>query len=165
MNPCRCGYFGDETHECKCSASDIQRYLGKISHPILDRIDIHTEVKAVPYDELQAKSSEGMSSAQMRARVIAARNVQRERYKNENIHFNSQLNHTMLKKYVPLSSSMDRILRLAFERYKFSARSLNKILKLTLTIADLEENAIIEEKHLLEAIRFRVGGQKYWIEI
>ena len=71
----------------------------------------------------------------------------------------------MLKKYVPLSSSMDRILRLAFERYKFSARSLNKILKLTLTIADLEENAIIEEKHLLEAIRFRVGGQKYWIEI
>lgn len=161
MNPCPCGYYGDDTHQCTCTQSQIDKYLGKISSPLLDRIDIHIEVKPVKYDELSSKT-ECESSETIRERVNRARDRQLDRYKNEGIISNSELTNKMIKKYVKLDSKAQEIMEFAFKKFNFSARSYNKILKLARTIADLAESDLVMEKHVLEAIQYRTLDKKYW---
>lgn len=161
MNPCPCGYYGDETHQCTCTQSQIDRYLGKISSPLLDRIDIHIEVKPVKYDELSSKT-ECESSETIRERVNRARKRQLERYKNEGIISNSELTNKMIKKYIKLDGKAQEIMEFAFKKFNFSARSYNKILKLARTIADLADSDLVLEKHVLEAIQYRTLDKKYW---
>lgn len=161
MNPCPCGYYGDPYHECSCSQANIDRYLGKISNPLLDRIDIHIEVLPVDYKELKGdKKLE--TSKDIRSRIKKARNIQRERYKKDNIYNNSQLSPKNIKKYCKLNKSAEKIMKDAFNKYRFSARTYNKILKVARTIADLDGEDIILEKHILEAVRYRSLDNKYW---
>ncbi|WP_100065489.1 YifB family Mg chelatase-like AAA ATPase [Miniphocaeibacter massiliensis] len=161
MNPCPCGYYGDETKECTCSITQINKYLSKVSRPILDRIDIHIEVEPVKLNELTSRNK-SESSKNIRERVIKARNIQKVRFKKEKIKTNGQMNNKLIKKYVVLDDELKNILEIAYEKYKFSARTVNKILKLTRTIADLEDKENIEAKHLLESIRYRTVDTKYW---
>ena len=161
MNPCPCGYLGDPFHECTCSQSSIDRYLGKISNPLLDRIDIHIEVLPVEYRELRGEKIEEKSE-DIRYRVNKAREIQLERYKGDNIYSNSQLNPKNIKKYCKLNKEADKIMKNAFNRYRFSARTYNKILKVARTIADLDGEDTILEKHILEAIRYRSLDNEYW---
>lgn len=161
LNPCPCGNYGSPTENCTCSQQQIQRYLSKISGPILDRIDIHVEVEPVNFKDLASKEKPE-SSLEIRKRVEKAREIQLERYKKEKIYSNASLSANQIKKYVILDAKLEKIIEFAFSKFKFSARSFNKILKLTRTIADLEGSEKIEEKHLLEAIRYRSIGNKYW---
>lgn len=161
MNPCPCGYFGDPLHECNCSQRDIDRYLGKISNPLLDRIDIHIEVLPVEYKDLKLSKSEE-TSASIRNRIEKVRNIQSDRYKNINIYNNSELSNRDIKKYCKLSKTSEKIFEQAFNKYKFSARTYNKILKVARTIADLDDKENIEQQHLLEAISYRTLNNKYW---
>lgn len=161
MNPCPCGYYGDPFHECTCSQASIDRYLGKISNPLLDRIDIHIEVLPVNYRELKDnRKIEG--SKEIRDRVNRAREIQYHRYKEDNIFSNSELESRSIKKYCRLTPEAESIFKKAFNKYKFSARSYDKILKVARTIADLDEKDIISEIHILEAIRYRTLDNKYW---
>lgn len=161
MNPCPCGYYGDPYHECNCSQSAIDRYLSKLSSPLLDRIDIHIEVQPVNYSDLkEVKKAE--TSKEIRDRVNRARQIQLERYKGENIFSNSQLSPKDIKKYCKLSKNAEFIMEEAFKKYRFSARTYNKILKVSRTIADLEGKEVIEDKHILEAIRYRTIDRQYW---
>ena len=161
MNPCPCGYYGDPFHECSCSQSSIDRYLGKISNPLLDRIDIHIEVLPVDYKELRGEKKLEKSK-DIRNRVNKARKIQLKRYKEDNIYSNSQLNPKNIKKHCKLNEEADKIMKSAFNRYRFSARTYNKILKVGRTIADLDQEDIILERHILEAIRYRSLDNKYW---
>ncbi|WP_416198056.1 MAG: Magnesium chelatase family protein [Sporanaerobacter sp.] len=161
MNPCPCGYFGDPYHECTCSEGSIEKYLSKISHPLLDRIDIHTEVMPVDYSDLE-KDIKVESSKDIKSRVDEARKIQIERYKDEGIYSNGQLSSKNIKKYCRLNSGAEKIMKEAFKKFKFSARSYNKILKVARTIADLDGEKNIMEKHVLEAIQYRSLDKKYW---
>lgn len=161
MNPCPCGYYGDPTHECTCSPREIERYLGKISSPLLDRIDIHIEVKPVKFEEL-SNSEKSESSASIKKRVEAARNLQLERFSNQKIYANSQIPDKYLSKYIKLNSQLKKLMGIAFKKYNFSGRAYNKILKVARTIADLESSEEIRENHLLEAIRYRITDSNYW---
>ncbi|WP_105300216.1 YifB family Mg chelatase-like AAA ATPase [Anaerococcus marasmi] len=161
MNPCPCGNYGNPLKECTCSFNEIRRYLNKISSPILDRIDIHIEIKPVKYEDLK-DDTKSKSSAELKSEVVRARLIQEERYKNEKISTNSELNTNQMKKYIKLSDEVEKIAKMAFNKYNFSVRSFNKIIKMSRTIADLEASAEIESKHLLEAIRYRSLDDKYW---
>lgn len=161
MNPCPCGYYGDPLHECTCSQRDIDRYLGKISFPLLDRIDIHFEVQPVKYDELK-NNSEADTSEIIRSRVNMAKKVQIERFEKDKIYSNSQIGNRGMKKYCSLKKSSEDIMEMAFKKYKFSARTYNKIIKMARTIADLDAKTDIEDNHILEAIRYRTLNNKYW---
>lgn len=160
MNPCPCGYYGDPFHECSCSQASIDKYLGKVSNPLLDRIDIHVEVQAVDYKDLIGKGEEE-KSATIRERVNKAREIQLDRFKNKNIFSNSQISNRDIKKYCKLTKKAEDILDISFNKYKFSARTYNKLLKVARTIADLDCEDMIQEKHILEAIRYRTLD-KYW---
>ncbi len=161
MNPCPCGYFGDSSNNCSCSPREIDRYLGKISYPLLDRIDIHLEVAPVKYEELNTNDL-SESSSTIRERVNYAREIQYKRYKESGIYTNSQMTNKDIKKHCRLSKENQSIMENAFKKYNFSARSYNKILKLARTIADLDNKKDIEDIHLLEAIRYRDLNKKYW---
>ncbi len=161
MNPCPCGNYGNPLKECTCSFNEIRRYLNKISSPILDRIDIHIEIKPVKYEDLK-DDSKSKSSAELKADVVRARLIQEERYRSEKISTNSELNTNQMKKYIKLSEDVEKIAKMAFNKYNFSVRSFNKIIKMSRTIADLEGSKEIESKHLLEAIRYRSLDDKYW---
>lgn len=161
MNPCPCGNYGNPLKECNCSTSEITRYLGKVSAALLDRIDMHIEVKPVKYNEL-VSNKKSTSSKEMRDRVTIARQRQKERYKNENINTNSQLTSKLMKKYIKLNDDLKKIAEMSFKKYKFSARSFDKILKMSLTIADIDNSDEICAKHLMEAIRYRTIEGKYW---
>mgnify|MGYP000315176496 FL=1 len=161
MNPCPCGYLGDPYHQCNCSQGAIDRYLSKLSSPLLDRIDIHIEVLPVDYADLkEVKKLE--TSRDIRSRVNKARQIQIERYKKENIFSNSQLSPKNIKKYCKLSKDAEKIMEQAFKKYRFSARTYNKMLKVSRTIADLDGEEIIQENHILEAVRYRSLDNKYW---
>ncbi len=160
MNPCPCGYYGDPFHECSCSQASIDKYLGKVSNPLLDRIDIHVEVQAVDYKDLIGKGEEE-KSATIRERVNKAREIQLDRFKNKNIFSNSQISNRDIKKYCKLTKKAEDILDISFNKYKFSARTYNKLLKVARTIADLDCEDMIQERHILEAIRYRTLD-KYW---
>ena len=161
MNPCPCGYFGDPLHDCNCSTRDIDRYLNKISHPLLDRIDIHLEVLPVKYKDLKMENN-GESSSLIKERVKQAREIQLDRFKNENFYTNAQIPNKCIKKYCKLSASSEKIMAQAFNKFKFSARTFNKILKVSRTIADLAGEKNIKDNHILEAIGYRTINNDYW---
>ncbi len=163
MNPCKCGYYGDLKHNCTCSPNDISRYVGKISGPLLDRIDIHIEVPAVEYDSLKSERP-SESSAEIKKRINAARAVQLERFKNDGIYSNSQMTTAMLKKYCKLSNDAEDMLRIAFDSLGLSARAYDRILKVARTVADLDGANNIEMNHIAEAIQYRSLDRKYWMQ-
>jgi len=162
MNPCPCGYFGDPTRECHCTPPMIQRYVSKISGPLLDRIDIHIEVPAVKYKELRAPSS-SEDSAAVRGRVIAAQGRQLERFKGEKkTYCNAQMAPKMIRKHCAISADGEKLLENAVVKLGLSARAHDRILKVSRTIADLDGAADIEAKHLSEAIQYRTLDRSYW---
>ena len=164
MNPCPCGYYGDPTHSCACTPGQIQRYMNKISGPLLDRIDIHCEIQAVPFAEL-SQMQPGEPSEKIRERVIAARKIQEERFKPfKGIHCNAMMTEKMLHEFAePDAASMD-MLRMAMERLKLSARAYSRILKVARTIADLAGSEKVESMHIAEAIGYRNLDRGDWAE-
>ena len=162
MNPCPCGYFGDSSHECRCTPPMIQRYVSKISGPLLDRIDIHIEVPAVKYKELRAPSS-SEDSAAVRGRVIAAQQKQISRYKAEKkTYSNAQMAPKMVRKHCAISADGEKLLENAVTRLGLSARAHDRILKVSRPIADLDAAPDILPKHLSEAIQYRTLDRSYW---
>src|SRR5277367_2603670 len=162
MNPCPCGFFGDPTRDCQCSPPQIQRYVSKISVPLLDRIDIHIEVPAVKFKELRG-NGQIESSATVRERVLRARAIQMARYKGEKkLYANSQMPARLIRTYCGISSAGEKLLETAIQRLRLSARAHDRILKVSRTIADLEGAASIEPKHLSEAIQYRTLDRTYW---
>jgi magnesium chelatase family protein len=162
MNPCPCGFFGDATRECHCSPPQIQRYVSKISGPLLDRIDIHIEVPAVKYKELRA-NADIESSASVRDRVLRAREIQTRRFRGEkSLYANSQMPPKWIRKFCALSGDGEKLLETAIARLGLSARAHDRILKVSRTIADLEGAPSIEAKHLSEAIQYRTLDRNYW---
>lgn len=164
MNPCPCGYYGDPTHHCVCSPGQIQRYMNKISGPLLDRIDIHCELQAVPFAAL-TEMKPGEPSEKIRERVIKARQIQEARFKDfKGIHCNAQMTERMLHQFAePDAASMD-MLRMAMERLKLSARAYSRILKVARTIADLEGSENVLSQHIAEAIGYRNLDRGDWAE-
>lgn len=163
MNPCPCGNYGDPTKECTCSSMQIQKYLGKISGPLLDRIDIHIEVPTVKYQELADNKIIGESSQTVRERVTEARKIQQERFTNEeNIFKNADMTSKLLRKYCILDEKSKKILEIAMQKLSLSARAYDKILKVARTIADLEKTVNIEAQHISEAIQYRSLDREYW---
>ncbi|HOV27603.1 MAG TPA: YifB family Mg chelatase-like AAA ATPase [Pseudobacteroides sp.] len=160
-NPCRCGNFLDDTKECSCSPRQIQQYLGKISGPLLDRIDIHIEVAGVQYQDLDSPVC-GEKSHVIRERVNRARKIQLERYKGLKIFSNSQLTPSLINKFCILDYEGKELLKNAFERLGLSARAHNRILKVARTIADMDESRDIKVQHLAEAIQYRSLDRKFW---
>jgi len=153
MNPCPCGYYGDPFHECSCSPHQINRYLSKISGPLMDRIDLQLQVAPVKYSDLEGPST--TDSETIRKRVEAARLIQLERYKGQNIHCNSQLTPNLIHKYCKLDKDGKLLMKEAFHNMKLTARAYNKILKVARTIADLDNKSSIKEDHLAEALQYR----------
>ena len=164
MNPCPCGYYGDPLHKCTCTPGQISRYLAKISGPLLDRIDIHCEIQAVPFNEL-SKMKPGEPSTSHRERVIKARLIQEERFKDyKNVHCNAQMTERMLHQYAePDEASLD-MLRVAMEKLSLSARAYSRILKVARTIADLEGTEKVQSNHIAEAIGYRNLDRGDWAE-
>ena len=164
MNPCPCGYYGDPTHHCVCTPGQIQHYMNKISGPLLDRIDIHCEIQAVPFAQL-SQMNPGEPSANIRERVIKARKIQEERFKPyKGIHCNAMMTEKMLHEFAePDASSLD-MLRKAMERLKLSARAYSRILKVARTIADLEGSERVKIYHIGEAIGYRNLDRGDWAE-
>ena len=164
MNPCPCGYYGDPTHHCVCTPGQIQRYMNKISGPLLDRIDIHCEIQAVPFSEL-SQMQPGEPSEKIRERVIAARKIQEERFKPfKGIHCNAMMTERMLHQFAePDAVSID-MLRMAMERLKLSARAYSRILKVARTIADLAGSEQVQSMHIAEAIGYRNLDRGDWAE-
>ncbi len=164
MNPCPCGYYGDPTHSCACTPGQIQRYMNKISGPLLDRIDIHCEIQAVPFAEL-SKMQPGEPSATIRERVIKARKIQEERFKSfKGIHCNAQMSEKMLHEFAEPDADSLEMLRMAMERLKLSARAYSRILKVARTIADLADSERVQSLHIAEAIGYRNLDRGDWAE-
>ena len=161
MNPCPCGFFGSKEKECTCSEKAIEKYMGKISGPLLDRIDIQIEVAAVKYEKLD-NEEEQESSYNIKQRVNKARKIQQDRYKENGIYSNAELTPKLLNKYCKLDKESKQILQNAFEKLGLSARAYGRILKVARTIADLEEKENIEINHIAEAIQYRSLDKKYW---
>ena len=164
MNPCPCGYYGDPTHNCVCTPGQIQRYMNKISGPLLDRIDIQCEIQPVAFKDL-AYLKPGEPSSAIRQRVIAARKIQEERYKDHNgIHCNAQMTERMLHEFAqPDEKSLD-MLRMAMEKLKLSARAYGRILKVARTIADLDGSPSVKLNHIAEAVGYRNLDRGDWAE-
>ncbi|SHG98957.1 magnesium chelatase family protein [Thermosyntropha lipolytica DSM 11003] len=160
MNPCPCGNFGSDL-ECRCSPLQIQRYLSRISGPLLDRIDLHIEVPRVKYEQLSEKRS-GESSASLQEKVAAAREIQRKRFSSLQIKLNSQMGPAEVKKYCQLDEKSEQLFKTAFNKLNLNARSHDRILKVARTIADLEGSKSIQIHHLSEAIQYRSLDRKYW---
>lgn len=161
MNPCPCGFYGSKEKECTCTTQAIQKYMGKISGPLLDRIDIQVEVTPVKYEKLQNEEKEE-TSQQIKTRVNKARKIQRERYKKLEIYSNSELTPNLIEKYCKLNKKGKQILQKAFDNLGLSARAHGRILKVARTIADLDEQENIEINHIAEAIQYRNLDKKYW---
>lgn len=162
MNPCPCGFYGHPTKRCTCSPKAVAKYLGKISGPMLDRLDIHVEVPPVQYDELKDDGDSSETSAEIKKRVDRARQIQNERYKNENITCNARLTPSQLKKYCILTEDAENILEAAFKKMGLSGRAYDRLLKVSRTLADLDESEYIESYHIAQAIQFRSLDRKYW---
>lgn len=163
MNPCECGYYGSDLKKCTCNAKSIKRYVGKISGPMLDRIDLHIEVKPVEYEKL-AFANKSETSKEIRDRVNAARNIQLERYKEIGIFCNAELDSGLLEKFCKLDKKSREIMQKAFEKFGLSARAHDKILKIARTIADLDNSEEIQYKHIAEAIQYRALDTSYFRE-
>ena len=164
MNPCPCGYYNDPTHKCVCTPGQIQRYLNKISGPLLDRIDIQIEITPVPFKDI-SQSAQGESSADIRQRVIKARLIQEQRFKEHHgIHCNAQMTERMIHQSAEPDEAGISLLRTAMERLNLSARAYNRILKVARTIADLDASPCVLPGHLAEAISYRNLDRGDWAE-
>ena len=161
MNPCPCGYYGVEGKNCTCTSQSIQKYMGKISGPLLDRIDICTEVSPVEYKKLNS-DIEIETAATIKERVNKARKIQNIRYRENKIFSNSELTPKLIEKYCKLDEPSKLILENAFKKLNLSARAYGRILKVARTIADLDESKNISQKHIAEAIQYRSIDKKYW---
>ncbi len=159
MNPCPCGYLTDPANECRCSASQIQKYRSKISGPLLDRIDIHIEVPAVSFGDMMKKEP-AESSEVIRKRVSETRSIQNERFKTHGIHSNGQMKNRHIKMYCQLNSGSNRILKIAVDKMGFSARACNRILKIGRTLADMSGCVEISTEHISEAIQYRTNDRE-----
>lgn len=164
MNPCPCGYFGDPTHHCVCTPGQIQRYMNRISGPLLDRMDLHIEVPVVPFNQL-SQMQPGESSEMIRNRVIAARKRQEERYKDfKGIYSNAQMTERIIHQFAEPDEAGLSMLRMAMERLHLSARAYNRILKVARTIADLEGTERVQSHHIAEAIGYRSLDRTDWAD-
>ena len=161
MNPCPCGYYNHPTKECTCSAAAVHRYMGRISGPLMDRIDLHVEVTPVSREEMSVDTP-AESSAEVRKRVIAARKIQAERFKDTPVHTNTMMTSAMLRRFCQLSTEARTLLDRAMERLQLSARAYDRIIKVARTIADLEGAADIEPHHISEAIGYRSLDRDSW---
>jgi magnesium chelatase family protein len=163
MNPSPSGYFNDPNAPMMSSASEMQRYLGKISGPLLDRIDIHIEVTPVPFEKL-SDERKGESSVEIRKRVTKARALQTTRFlDSEIVHYNAQMNTKLIRKYCKLDAASMQLLKTAMKRLNLSARAYDRILKVSRTIADLEGELSIESPHISEAIQYRSLDRDGWL--
>jgi len=164
MNPCPCGYYNDPTHHCVCTPGQIQRYMNKISGPLLDRIDIQIEITPVPFKDI-SRAAPGESSDIIRERVIKARHIQEERFREcKGVHCNAQMSERMIHQYAEPGEDGIEMLRMAMERLNLSARAYNRILKVARTIADLEASERVLPQHLAEAISYRNLDRSDWAE-
>ena len=154
-NPCRCGFYLDETRECTCTQPEVKAYLGRLSGPLLDRIDIQVDVPTLKYSELESETA-SEPSGEIRKRVNKARDIQRKRFSQTGIYCNAQMTSPMVRKYCMLGKSESELLRDAFSALGLTARSHNKILKVARTIADLEGAENINTVHISEAIQYRI---------
>jgi magnesium chelatase family protein len=156
MHGCPCGFFSDPTRECRCTGAIIQRYLSKVSGPLLDRIDLHIEVPAVPYKELRGKDN-GIGSAEIRQRVESAHAIQHQRG-----FYNAHIPQRLLRKMCALDDGGERTLEMAVRRMGLSARAHDRILKVSRTIADLAGVESVMAKHVAEAVQYRSLDRNYW---
>jgi magnesium chelatase family protein len=161
MNPCPCGNFGDPVKECSCTPQQIQRYSGKISGPLLDRIDIHCEVPTVKYQELSS-NRKGEDSSDVRRRVIHARKLQEERFKNSKSFKNADMSSSEIREFCKLDDASKELLKMAMTKLGLSARAYDRILKVARTIADLASAENIKSEHISEAIQYRSLDREYW---
>jgi len=164
MNPCPCGYFNDRSRECRCGQPVIQRYMAKISGPLMDRIDIHIDVPAVNYKEMRS-GSDPESSASIRERVLRARAVQLQRFSGstrERVYCNAQMGPRQIRSFCDLSADCERLLERAMTQQGLTARAHDRILKVARTISDLEGAPAIEPKHIAEAIQYRTLDRTFW---
>ncbi|MBQ7449964.1 YifB family Mg chelatase-like AAA ATPase [bacterium] len=156
MNPCPCGYLGDKQKQCSCTQFQIDRYKARLSGPLLDRIDLHIDVPRLSAEELVNMKPSGETSKQIRERVIKARKIQKERYKNDGILTNSQLTPKLVKKYCVLDDKSKELLKMAVAKFNLSGRSYDRILKLSRTIADISGSENIESSHIAQALQYRI---------
>jgi len=161
LNPCPCGYRGDPRRQCHCSVPQIERYMSKISGPLVDRIDIHIEVPAVPFRELSGEA-QGTSSQQMRAQVAAARATQAARFRGAKVRYNGDMSHRMVRRHCALDDECRNILRAAMSELGLSARAHDKVLRVARTIADLDSSDPIRAQHLNEAVNYRMLDRNLW---
>ncbi len=154
MNPCPCGYFGDRVRACRCSPQQIRQYQGKISGPLMDRIDLHIEVPSVKYRALSGKES-GESSEAIRNRVLAAREIQKKRFQQDGLACNARMTEKQIKEFCAIDDESHSLIEMAIEKLGLSARAVNRILKVSRTIADLENREKIDASHVAEAIQYR----------
>jgi magnesium chelatase family protein len=162
MNPCPCGYFNHPEKECVCGPGVVQKYLSKVSGPLLDRIDIHIEVTPVDFDQL-ADTRKAESSESIRNRVVLARDVQNERYlEMENMYCNAQMSSTQVREWCQISTAGQTLLKTAMNKLQLSARAYDRILKVARTIADLAQSEEIKIEHLAEAIQYRSLDRESW---
>ena len=161
MNPCKCGWYGHPSGRCTCSENQVEQYMRRISGPLLDRIDLHVEALPVEYDDLASEQG-GESSADVRARVMAARALQRERYKAlPGVRCNAQLPSGALRRYCRMTPAAEKILRSAFERLGYSARAYDRILRVARTVADLDGSEVLDTAHLSETLQYRTLDRKF----
>ena len=165
LNPCKCGYIGDPTHQCRCAPGAITKYLERVSGPLLDRIDIEIELPAVSYDEISGKTAPGEPSAVIRERVNAARRFTDDRLKRGGDTpgvLNARMSTELLRKYCTPTEEAGQLMRQAFESLGLSARGHDRVLRVARTIADLDGSDVITEDHIAEAIMYRSLDRKYW---
>lgn len=163
MNPCPCGYHGDPTHECNCSSAEIQRYMSRISGPLMDRIDIHITVPSVKFKDLSGETK-GESSEVVRKRVNEARQRQLHRFKDEKgIYSNAQMESRDIRRFCAIDEKSQALLGLAIKKQGLSARAYDRILKVSRTIADLAGSDVIEMGHVAEAVHYRSLDRHLWL--
>ncbi len=162
MNPCRCGYFGHPTRPCTCKAGDVQRYISRISGPMLDRMDIQIELPSLSYDELAASNQPCETSATVRERVIRARAFAKERMQSDKINCNAELDAAGIRKYCSIDQDASQLLRMAYDTMGLSARGYDRVMRVARTIADLDGCDVIGASHIAEAIQLRSLDKKYW---
>ncbi|MDT7542405.1 MAG: magnesium chelatase family protein [Acidobacteriota bacterium] len=162
MNPCPCGFWNDPTRECRCTPLQIQRYVGRISGPLLDRIDIHVDVPAVRFKEIAGEGGGGEGSEEIRARVAAARERQLERFRDDGIFANAQMSPRQIRLHCKIDAECERMLESAMARLGLSARAYDRILKVSRTAADLDSSEVINATHVAEAVGYRSLDRTYW---